>query len=443
MGIRLLSSILRSKWLIEHNFAESQLPLVSGIINGNHINFSSDKPTANPYFTNVNEYDERGHKPLITIGAVGSTFQASRWRSFDDAPKGSLAVIPVNGPILKYGGECGEPGTIHMIDWVKQAIASDRISAIIIRIDSPGGMVDGTTTLADAIKNSDKPTIAIIDDGMMASAAMWIGSAADAIYASQKTDMIGSIGVYTTLWDYEERLKMMGVRLHEIYAPESTEKNDDYKQALKGNYKKIETELSFICQEFISTIKSNRADKLNLSAGDPFKGAMYFAEEATKIGLIDGIKSFDQVVYDLMNNTGATTGNKKSTTSNTKNMFGSNFKKVAALKGKKAEEISAEEIQAANAELVLEGITSVVLGPDLSAKIASLEDQIAVAATEKENQNKIIADLQAEITRLGKEAGATPTNASKSSEAAENKAEEQTFESFDHNKKALNEISGI
>jgi ClpP class serine protease len=43
----------------------------------------------------------------------------------------------------------------------------------------------------------------MIDDGIAASAAMWIASAAShEIYTTQKTDMVGSIGVYTTVADW-------------------------------------------------------------------------------------------------------------------------------------------------------------------------------------------------------------------------------------------------
>jgi len=444
--VRLLSDLLRKPWLINPLFAESQLPLIAALLSGSQVTLASDnKPVTNPYFTNISDYDDYGPKPLITVGANSSgTISASRWRSFDDAPKGSLAVIPVTGPILKYGGECGEPGSVHMMDWVKQASVSDRISGIIIRMDSPGGMVDGTASLADAIKESQKRTVGFIDDGIMASACMWIGSACNEIYASQKTDSAGSIGVYSTLYDFSERLKMLGITLHEIYAPQSTEKNKDYKEALTGNYALIQQDMKFICDQFIATIKTNRAGKLNLSAGDPFKGALYFAEEATAIGLIDGIKSFDQVVNDLLNGSSGSdsTPTKKSNSTST-HMFGNNFKKVAALKGKEASEISTEELQAANAELIIEGITGVVLGPDQTAVVAELESKLVKSTEENANLQKQVDELTAEVARLGKQAGDNPTSATKKEEKAEDPASEvKKFEDYDHNKAALKEVSG-
>jgi protease-4 len=58
--------------------------------------------------------------------------------------------------------------------------------------------------LSDAILEArkQKPVVAIIDDGIAASAAMWIASAASEIYLTKKTDQVGSIGVYTTLADW-------------------------------------------------------------------------------------------------------------------------------------------------------------------------------------------------------------------------------------------------
>ncbi len=442
MAYRTLSAILRGKWLIEKKFAISQLPLVQTMLEGKSVHLVSDKQTDNPYYTNLS--DHYGEKPLIALVGTGSTFKAVRYKSFDEAPEGSIALIPVTGPIMKYGGECGEPGSTHMTDWVKQASNSSKISGIIIRIDSPGGMVDGTATLAQAIKTSGKPTVAFVDDGLMASAAMWIGSATDEIFASQPTDMIGSIGVYTTLYDFEEWFKQRGIKVHEVYAPQSTEKNLDYKKGLEGDYSLIENDIKFICDEFIDTVKSNRGSRINTQSGDPFKGALYFAQEATQIGLIDGIKSFDEVVSHLEGKIKSKSQieSSKPANQNSENMFGSKFKSISALKGKKADEISAEEIAAANAELVEEGVTGVVIGTDQSKVVADLQNQLTAAQSRNTEMEDSISKLQEEIAFLGKQPGAAPSAPKKETESAEN-PQAESFESFGHNKQALDEVKKL
>lgn len=277
MSLKTVSALLRGAWLIEPEFAKAHLPMVQNLLSGNFQGF---------------EFKSNITKEVF----AANTFNANRrYSNFDEAPKGSFAIIPISGPVLKHDN-CGDAGSMTRARQIAQADQHDNISAIIFNIDSPGGMVDGTQTFADAIKAAKKPTIAIVNDGIAASAAYWLASQCDEVYVTRKTDMVGSIGVYLTLVDPTKAYEDKGFKIHEIYAPESTEKNKEYKEAKDGNYKPIEAHLSFLAQTFIGAVKEGRGDKLNLAKGDPFKGKMYFADEAQAIGLIDGVKSFDEVI---------------------------------------------------------------------------------------------------------------------------------------------------
>lgn len=302
MSFKIVSAILRGAWLIEPEYAQAHLPIVQNLFSGNFDGFSY-KPNRNSEVYAVNQFKVGG-----------------RWTDFSEAPKGSFAVIPVTGPILKHDN-CGDPGSMTRAAQIKDIDNNPNIEAIIFDIDSPGGMVDGTQSFADAIKNAKKPTIAFVNDGISASAAYWLASVCDEIYVSRKTDMVGSIGIYLTLMDPTKHYEDKGIIIHEIYAPESTEKNLYYKEALKGNYKPIQAELSFFAQTFIGAVKEGRGDKLNLSKGNPFTGKMYFADEAQAIGLIDGIKSLKEVLARADELT------KKSETSNSTNNNSTNMNK--------------------------------------------------------------------------------------------------------------------
>lgn len=295
-----ISAILRGNWLIDAAYAESMMPFVHSILNKNGgVSAGPASKDAVESFKN----DEWKRFPQAGNIEAG-VFVASRWKSFNEAPADSVAVVNISGPIMKSGGGCGEPGAVHYTSWIKMANQSPNIKGILLQIDSPGGMVNGTQTLVDAIKASKKPIVAFIDDGTMASAATWIGTSALEVYASQKTDTIGSIGVYRTIYDYSGWLEKNGIKVHEIYAPQSTEKNKDYYEALKGKYEMAKEELALIADKFIESVKANREGKLDLSVADPFKGAMFDADKAIKMGLIDGYATIEEAVarvYELAN----------------------------------------------------------------------------------------------------------------------------------------------
>ncbi len=308
-GFQTISAILRGRWLIDKGWANSHLPLVKSLIKGENVDLfnsrfddvkfesslGADTAQASLQNENLKKFPMAGHM-------AGEMFKAGRWNSFNDAPENSIAVINISGPIMKNGGSCGEPGASHFTNWIKQANQSSKITGILLVIDSPGGMVDGTQTVVDAIQNSTKPVVAFIDDGMMASGATWIGTAALEVYASQKTDTIGSIGVYCTIYDYREWLKMEGIAEIAIYAPQSTEKNKAYYDAIDGDTSILEDQLKFIATQFINGVKANRGQRLNVTDKDPFHGAMFNAGDAIKMGLIDGYATIEEAaqrVYKL------------------------------------------------------------------------------------------------------------------------------------------------
>lgn len=285
MFSKVMSAILRSHWMIEPAWAHSHLPQVAKILQGE------------PFHLGPAHALGKTHSPqCIHPDAETGFVQPYNYGSFQDAPHGSVAMIPVQGPLLKYDGECQEPGTMTLSTWVQQANAAPNIAGILLYFDTPGGQVDGTQTLVDAVAASSKTTVAYVHDGMMCSAGYWIASACNYIFASQPTDVIGSIGVLTSFYDFRERLKSMGIALHEVYAPQSTDKNIEYRQALDGNYAPLEQELSFLADQFINAVKRYRSDKLQLSVSNPFTGKTYFAPEAMSVGLIDGICSIEQAV---------------------------------------------------------------------------------------------------------------------------------------------------
>ena len=131
-----------------------------------------------------------------------------------DAENG-VRVLPLEGPITRGLGLLGQyfgmADTDRFTAGVKAATADPRVSKILLHIQSPGGDAVGCYEAARAVQNAakNKPVYAFCDD-VMASAAYFIGSAANFIYATPSS-LVGSIGTYTVLTDDTEYWKRMGV----------------------------------------------------------------------------------------------------------------------------------------------------------------------------------------------------------------------------------------
>lgn len=276
-------ALARGKWAIELNTGLSLYPRAHALLTGKSKSFYG------------NEEEKEPEPVAFIIGANGTTaFKPGTAVSSND-----IGMLTIKGGLVKESDhECGIIGTMEMAEQV-EAMAAAGVSAIVLNIDSPGGQVDGTATLADAIKNAPVPTVAVVNDGMACSAGYWIASAADTIYCTHPTSEVGSIGVYATLADFTEYYKKEGIRVEDVYARQSTEKNQGYREWKAGNSEAFQNRLSDVATEFINTVKAHRAGKLNASAVDPFKGGVFAAAEAKEIGLIDGIKPLKAVIADL------------------------------------------------------------------------------------------------------------------------------------------------
>ena len=133
-----------------------------------------------------------------------------------------VGIISLNGPMMR------NPDLIsrllfdavdieHAIDAVNEAAERDDVDAILLDIDSPGGTVNGTPELAQAVADASREKyVYAYSGGQMCSAAYWIASQCDAIYASPSA-RVGSIGVILPYVDDTEALKSEGLKV-EVFA---------------------------------------------------------------------------------------------------------------------------------------------------------------------------------------------------------------------------------
>lgn len=224
-----------------------------------------------------------------------------RFMGFKDAPKGTVAVIPVTDAVMKYDF-CGSYGTQSLTAVLNDADASPNVVGILLDMDTPGGEVYGTKNFSDAVGNAKKPVVAHINDGICASAGYYIACMADEILLSQPSDHVGSIGVYTTLIDAKGALEARGYKVLEVYSPTSPEKNAGWREAMKeGKLGRVEKDLAMLDSIFMNQVQAGRGDKLNKKALD---GAMFFGDDAIAHGLADGYATQAEAIKKVVNLSG-------------------------------------------------------------------------------------------------------------------------------------------
>lgn len=290
-----ISELLRSPWYIQPEWVLNALPVLKSLLEGNGI---PDQKQHDFYAKSHEAYcvNAQGETtPIPSLERRGVAGAQSNAQSDD----GLVAVVPILGEITKYDKQSGGPGTKSIEATLKQFAGNPKVKSIVLQIDSPGGAVYGTLMLTQTVKEISQrmPVVAFVDS-MACSAGMEIASAANEIYASHAKDLVGSIGTMISFANVKPALEKEGVEFHEIYATRSTEKNKDFSEALKKNYKPlIANLLDPLNEDFIQTIRNNRKGKLDeKKEAEVFSGRTLFAESAMSFGLIDGVASFESVV---------------------------------------------------------------------------------------------------------------------------------------------------
>lgn len=282
-----LSAILRGQWLIENSYANAHLPLVASMLQGKPVSWGMEKEVAPVSIIKAATKTSAVHYSIGPESAVG------------EITTDFIAHIKMAGPILKYGDMCSY-GAEDYTALINNLAARDNCQGVLLHIDGPGGQASGIASLGQAINNCSrsKPILAVVNDGMAASAHMWIASQCDEIYCTQSTDMVGSIGAYITIADWNKQLKELHkLDVTDVYAPQSSDKNKVYTDALEGNDKALKQELKVLVDGFISAVEDGRGGRLTSDEWNT--GKMYHAKDALRIGLIDGIQPLTKVFARL------------------------------------------------------------------------------------------------------------------------------------------------
>jgi len=209
--------------------------------------------------------------------------------------KGMIRRIGIAGVISKGVGELGQMLGMYDIDKLEEMlIAAENdmeVGAVVLDINSPGGTVTGVPEIADMIRNMETPVVAYTSD-MMASAAYWIASAADAIYAAPSAS-VGSIGVYSALLDASRYYEQMGLKV-ELF------KSGKYKgMGLEGmpitdeQRELIQAEVDELYDWFASDVLKNRTIDAMYMQGQSLLG-----KAAVDVNMIDAAGSFEDAINE-------------------------------------------------------------------------------------------------------------------------------------------------
>ncbi len=215
-----------------------------------------------------------------------------------------MAVIPIKGVISKrmnlFAEISGGVSTQITGQKINQAISDPEVKGILLDVDSPGGSVEGTQELGNIIfQGREKKPIVAYSDGMAASAAYWIGSAAHEMYISGDTVHVGSIGVVATHMDYSGQDEKMGIKTTEIYAGKYKRIASQNKPLTKEGKQSIQDQVDYIYSVFVGEVAKHKNKTETNVLENMADGRIFIGRQAIQAGLVDGVSTFGRALQRL------------------------------------------------------------------------------------------------------------------------------------------------
>ena len=261
--------LLRSKWLMSTENLPEYEKLANRFLTGG---FKGDI------------IDREAFKTSYELGAGDSVIPKA------ESEKKIIGYLQMIGPMTTYGGMCSY-GADDYLQALRYMNESEKVSAIVLDIDGPGGAVPAINAFKEFQSEKQKPIVVLCND--LCSLHYWMAAIlADHIMAKGDiSPCIGSIGATCILVDSREAMKNEGYSIKIINAPGSELKNkamaDFYAGKDEEFVARLEAELKPIRDAFVNDIKAARP---NISDDKRIFGADTFsATEALNLGLIDSI----------------------------------------------------------------------------------------------------------------------------------------------------------
>ena len=208
-------------------------------------------------------------------------------------PKSTLAVVTVAGPIVSGRGGSRLPfgssnaGSDTIAAGLREAASDDSVSAIVLRVDSPGGSVTASETIWREVKKArerGKPVVASMG-AVAASGGYYVSMDADAIVANPGT-ITGSIGVLTGKLVARDLKDRLGVGSDAVRTNANADAWSINAPFTPEQHAQVEAEADLFYTDFVQRVAEGR--NLSVEAVEAVaRGRIWTGADALEHGLVD------------------------------------------------------------------------------------------------------------------------------------------------------------
>lgn len=229
----------------------------------------------------------------VSLSAYAKASKADK----DYSVKDKIAIIYAEGAIVDGNGTPGTIGDEQYVKYIKEARKSDRIKAVVLRVNSPGGSAMASENIWKEIhltQEAGKPVVVSMGD-YAASGGYYISAAADSIFAEPNT-LTGSIGVFSLIPDASDLMnEKLGIHFDTVKTGDFSLGITPFFPMSPQGARLMQIRTDSMYETFLQRVSEGRGlprDSVHTIA----QGRVWTGNAGLKIGLVDALGGLDRAI---------------------------------------------------------------------------------------------------------------------------------------------------
>jgi protease-4 len=229
----------------------------------------------------------------ISLKAYSQIGVSSKKKKFS---KDKIAVIFAQGAINSGEGDNESIGSVTTSNAIKKARKDDKIKAIVLRVNSPGGSALASETILREMElaKAVKPVVVSMGD-VAASGGYYIACKADTIVANPTT-ITGSIGVFGVLMNFEKMMKnKLGITTDRVKTNAFADLASPTRPLTQEERAIIQNQVERVYDKFITHVAEGR--NMSKEEVDSIgQGRVWTGKDALELGLVDVMGGMEDAI---------------------------------------------------------------------------------------------------------------------------------------------------
>jgi protease-4 len=221
---------------------------------------------------------------LLVISLLALSYLTSEEESFWGREK--VAILEIKGVIL-------DPQPV--VEKLVKLRKNEKVKAIVLRIDSPGGGVGPAQEIYAEVKKAQREKKVVVSMGSVAaSGGYYIACAADRILANPGS-ITGSIGVIVESLNVEDLFQRLGLRSMVVKSGKHKDMGSPFRPMTQEEKKLLQGVLDSVHGQFIRAVAEGRklpVEKVRQLAD----GRIFSGEQAKALGLVDEMGNLEDTI---------------------------------------------------------------------------------------------------------------------------------------------------